>query len=118
MERINSIDFAELLLQPSQARTEYFQSLMYREKSFIAVPMVYNGTLAGFFGFDSIRTNKTWDDDTLSLLYFVGQMLENALERKTAEKRIIEYQEKLRTIACGADTDGRTRTPSHRRGTS
>lgn len=99
IKKMDSIDFTELLLQPSNTQSEYCRSLVYREKSFISIPMVYNGTLTGFFGFDSILNDKTWDDDTISLLYFVGQMLENTLERKTAEKRIIEYQEKLRTIA-------------------
>jgi PAS domain S-box-containing protein len=68
IKRIDSVDYTDLIEQPSHARSKYYRSLIYREKSFIAVPMVYNGTLAGFFGFDSIRTDKTWDDDTLSLL--------------------------------------------------
>ena len=68
-------------------------------RSFILVPMIRGGGLVGFFGFESLRGEHAWDAESFSLLKLMGEMLVNALERVAVERRILDYQEKLRSIA-------------------
>ena len=67
--------------------------------SVIIVPLIRNGVLIGSFGFDSLNKEHTWDRESVSLLKLMGEILVNALERNSAERRILDYQEKLRSIA-------------------
>ncbi|MCD6298893.1 MAG: GAF domain-containing protein [Deltaproteobacteria bacterium] len=54
-------------------------------QSIICVPLIYQGSLVGFMGFDAVRQVKTWPDDAISLLRIVGEIFFNALARKRAE---------------------------------
>lgn len=68
-------------------------------KSFILVPMIHNAALTGFFGFESLRKERAWDDESFSPLKLVGEMLVNAMDKNLAERCILENQKKLRSIA-------------------
>jgi PAS domain S-box-containing protein len=57
-------------------------------QSFILVPMVYGGSLVGFLGFDSVRTEKSWAEEIIVLLRVVGEIFANALEHKRAEEAL------------------------------
>ena len=54
-------------------------------RSLVVVPMAYRQELVGFIGFDSVREEKHWSDETVDLLRLVGDIIVNALERKKAE---------------------------------
>ena len=51
-------------------------------QSLIIVPMVYGRSLVGFLGFDSVRAEKRWSEEIISLIKIVGEIFTNALERK------------------------------------
>ncbi len=53
----------------------------------------------GAFGFETLRHEHAWDAESFPLLKLMGEMLVNALERNNVERRIMDYQEKLRSIA-------------------
>ncbi len=55
-------------------------------KSVICVPMFYAGKPIGFLGFDSIKEERTWTDESIMLLKIVGEIFANALERKRAQQ--------------------------------
>jgi PAS domain S-box-containing protein len=61
--------------------------------SLINVPMIYEGSLIGFVGFDSVRTEKTWLEEDIRLLTMVGDLFATAIGRRRyrtqaeAEKR-------------------------------
>ncbi len=60
-------------------------------QSLILVPAVASGRVVGFLGFDAVREKKTWTDNTISLLYIVGEIFSNAVERReTVRKLLIE----------------------------
>lgn len=67
-------------------------------KSLIVVPMFYSGGLIGFLGFDSVRSEKTWSEDIISLLRIMGEMFVNALERKRVEGALSESEKKYRNL--------------------
>ena len=55
-------------------------------QSLIVVPMVYGGSLLGFLGFDSVRVEKIWSEETITLLHLTAEIFANALEHRQAEK--------------------------------
>jgi len=55
-------------------------------QSLVAVPMVYGGSLLGFLGFDSVRVEKTWSEESITLLQLIAEIFANASEHKRAEE--------------------------------
>ncbi len=87
--------------------------------SIIVVPMIYRGSVVGFLGFDSVRTEKTWTEDSISLLRMVGQVFVNAQQHKqaqqavqwanqTLERRVEERTHELATLNAVAALVSRT----------
>jgi PAS domain S-box-containing protein len=68
-------------------------------QSLICVPMLLRGELVGFAGFDSVRQEKTWDEDEITLLKIVGEILSNALDRKRAEEALRESEARYRLLS-------------------
>lgn len=67
-------------------------------QSIIVVPMVYNISLMGFLGFESIREKKMWPESAVSLLKIVGETFTNALVRKRTEDSLRESESHFRNI--------------------
>ncbi|MBI4831176.1 MAG: PAS domain S-box protein [Candidatus Lindowbacteria bacterium] len=68
-------------------------------QSLICVPMISRGRVIGFVGFDSVRQEKTWDEETIALLKIVGEILSNALERKRADEALRESESRYRLLS-------------------
>jgi len=54
-------------------------------QSLIVIPMVSDGRLIGYLGFDSVRSERAWSDEDIKLLKITGELLSNALRRKRVE---------------------------------
>jgi PAS domain S-box-containing protein/putative nucleotidyltransferase with HDIG domain len=67
-------------------------------QSIIVVPMVYNISLMGFLGFESIREKKMWPESAISLLKIVGETFTNAIVRKRTEDSLRESESHFRNI--------------------
>jgi PAS domain S-box-containing protein len=80
-------------------------------QSLIVIPMVSDGRLIGYLGFDSVRSERAWSDEDIKLLKITGELLSNALRRKRVES------EKARLIkelgAKNAEMERFTYTVSH-----
>ncbi|GBC63649.1 hypothetical protein DENIS_4647 [Desulfonema ishimotonii] len=61
-------------------------------KSAIAVPMTLGDSVIGVLGFDSIRSEKAWTENSIRLLRIVGEIFVNALARQRAEERLRKYE--------------------------
>ena len=79
---------------PEAAATEKQILLEQQIRSVVAVPTLYERSVVGFLGFDSVRAEKTWSLEDIALLKIVGEMLVSALERKHADeqRRSLEAQ--------------------------
>jgi len=66
-------------------------------QSLVVVPMVHQGSLVGFFGFDAVRETKVWNEDTITILKMVGDLLVNVLERQRAEEALHLDEARLET---------------------
>lgn len=71
-------------------------------RSLLAVPMIYGRGLVGFIGFDSIKEEKTWDENIISLVRLVSEVLTNDLEQQRREDTLSESEEMFRTVADSA----------------
>ncbi|MGH7808611.1 MAG: sigma 54-interacting transcriptional regulator, partial [Thermodesulfobacteriota bacterium] len=75
---------------PTEAATEKREFELQEIRSLVILSVVFGRSPIGFLGFDSVRTEKTWSEDTIELLKIVGEMFANALERKRAEEALKE----------------------------
>jgi PAS domain S-box-containing protein len=75
---------------PPEASAEKKEFEFQEIRSLVIVSLVFGGAPIGFLGFDSVRTEKTWSEDTIELLKIVGEMFANALERKRTEEALKE----------------------------
>jgi PAS domain S-box-containing protein len=113
MERLNrfeTIHIPRVADLPSEASVEKEILQSQAIQSLVVVPMVYGGSLIGFLGFDSVRVEKTWAEEDISLLKMVGEIFVNALERKRAEeaiKRLSAAVESMKEYFTIADMDGK-----------
>jgi signal transduction histidine kinase/CheY-like chemotaxis protein len=92
LENLHIPSVAQLPLE-TKADNEWLRLL--RIESLIAVPMVSDKGIIGVLGFDCVREEKSWSEDTLSLIKIVGEMFVNALERKWAEEENKKLQAQL-----------------------
>ncbi|GAI24944.1 unnamed protein product, partial [marine sediment metagenome] len=56
-------------------------------QALVVVPMLSKSVLKGFLGFDSVRAQKTWAEDIITLLIISGENISLALDREHAEQR-------------------------------
>ncbi|MBX3044400.1 MAG: PAS domain S-box protein [Candidatus Kapabacteria bacterium] len=61
-------------------------------RSLIASPMNYNDNVIGFIGFDSVRSFKNWDDETITLLKLTGDIFAGCIIRNEYEKELIRQK--------------------------
>ncbi|MBI5796134.1 MAG: HD domain-containing protein [Planctomycetes bacterium] len=98
LERFESIHVPRVADMPESAKAEKELQESQSVQSFVIVPMVYGGSLAGFLGFDSVRLEKTWTEEDIALLKMIGEIFVNTLERKRAEERIKHHVQRLTTL--------------------
>lgn len=82
LKRFEVIHIPKIADLPDNANSE--KSILQSQdiKSCIMVPMIYRESLFGFLGFDSVRTEKTWGAQDVTLLKILGEIFVNALEHR------------------------------------
>jgi signal transduction histidine kinase len=86
---------------PPEASAEQAEFQQQGTQSLVVVPMAYRGTVVGFLGFDSVRTEKTWSEESIKLLKIVGEIFINALEHKRAQAMQAGQRQFLELLARG-----------------
>lgn len=86
---------------PPEAVAEKIEYEFESIQSIIVVPMVYEGTVTGFVGFDSVHSEKSWSEDDIALMKIVGGTFVNALEKKHAQDSLLRSHSVLHTIIEG-----------------
>ncbi|MDF2693030.1 MAG: sensory box histidine kinase/response regulator [Labilithrix sp.] len=89
-----TVHVPDISLLPPEAAAEKGTLTEQGVQSILALPMIHEGVVAGFLGFDSVATKKTWPDADVALLRIAGEIIVSALERKRAEesRRALETQ--------------------------
>jgi diguanylate cyclase (GGDEF)-like protein/PAS domain S-box-containing protein len=57
-------------------------------QSVLAIPMILNNMLFGFWGFEAIHKQKTWAEEDIRLLHMMGDVFVSALARKQTEQAL------------------------------
>jgi PAS domain S-box-containing protein len=83
---------------PPEVAAERARFEQQRTRSLIAVPMLDEERVIGFLGFDSVRSEQHWKDESITLLKLLGKILVNALKRKQAEEHLRESQRMLAAL--------------------
>ncbi|RJP23551.1 MAG: PAS domain S-box protein [Candidatus Abyssobacteria bacterium SURF_5] len=83
---------------PPEAAIERAEWELEEIQSLACVPLLLRGVLIGFIGFDSVRQEKTWDEDDIALLKIVGEIFANALDRKRIEQALRESETRYRFL--------------------
>ncbi len=96
LERFEVIHVPRVADMPANAHAEKELLQAQAIQSLVIVPMIYGGALVGFLGFDSVRTEKIWDDSDILLLKLVGEIFVNAMEHGRKEKLL---QKRLRLMS-------------------
>ncbi|WP_158599215.1 PAS domain S-box protein [Methanohalophilus sp. RSK] len=81
------------LPQQAQLEREHFESQNIR--SLITVPMIQEGQLIGFLGFDAVHEYRIWTDTDRDLLKLVGQNITHLLKSKSDKETLIKSEKKL-----------------------
>ncbi len=80
---------------PPEAEAEKEVLLAQQIQSLITVPVSHGGSLLGFLGFDSVRCERTWSEESIALLQLVGELIAGALERRRSEEERKSLEEQL-----------------------
>ncbi|MCF6157466.1 MAG: PAS domain S-box protein [wastewater metagenome] len=95
LKRFEVVHVPSVSSMPEYARAERELQRSQSVLSFIVVPMIYGGSLVGFLGFDSVRVEKTWTEQDITLLKVVGEIFANALEHRRKEEMLQKAYDKL-----------------------
>lgn len=94
MMRLDVVPVAAVDELPPEAAA-YRDVLQFFEiKSCLDVPLVKDGRLFGFIGYETVHNYKDWPDETIALLRVVGEIYVNALQHRQAEQAHVD-KEKL-----------------------
>ncbi|MBA2575634.1 MAG: EAL domain-containing protein [Euzebyaceae bacterium] len=67
-------------------------------RSLISVPMTAEGRLLGMVGFDAVRSELRWSDDTAAMLRWVVDVFAGALVRQAGHEALLRSEARLREI--------------------
>ncbi|MCP4105761.1 MAG: PAS domain S-box protein [Desulfobacteraceae bacterium] len=72
-------------------------------RSVLAIPLILDNALAGFFGFNTVHTEKTWPDEDIRLLRLIGEIISRVLARKQTEDALKESEKHYRAVVDDQD---------------
>jgi len=84
---------------PPEAQSEKKEFQLEGIQSLLIVPLVYGTSLIGFLGFDSVRAEKHWTEEIVTLLKIAGEIFTNALERKRVEEELRKSRGEAQRLA-------------------
>lgn len=57
-------------------------------KTLVAVPMLQEDRVLGFIAVDSLRESKPWPEETINMLYLLGNVFASAMARRDAQQKL------------------------------
>jgi PAS domain S-box-containing protein len=103
LEQLEVVAVPRVADMPPEASAERAECEREGIQSIILVPLTYRGMLTGFLGFDSVRSERSWGEDTVALLKTTAGIIVNALEHKRAQAIQAGQRQFLELLATGGD---------------
>ena len=98
LRKLENINIPRVTELPPEAQAEKEILQAQEIQSLVVVPITYESSLIGYLGFDSVRLEKSWPEDRISLLNVVANIFANALQRKKHILALRESENHYRTI--------------------
>ena len=102
LHRLETIHIPRVADLPPEAAAEKEILQAQDIQSLIVLPLIFMERPIGFIGFDSVRVEKTWSDDTVILLQVTADAIASVLERKRVEMVLRrsrhEYEELVNSV--------------------
>ncbi|MGB5346147.1 MAG: MASE1 domain-containing protein [Woeseia sp.] len=86
-------------LRPESAALEGIRNAIPDADSALYVGLFADNELVGAIGYGYPSAGTGWNSESISLMYLVGQLFANILQRKTIEQDLELYRDKLRSMA-------------------
>ena len=86
---------------PEEAEVEKQFAQKEGIKSILIVPLEIGGSVIGGMGFTAFRAERSWPEDLVQRLRFVGEIFANALHRKRTEEALRDSEVRFRRLAEG-----------------
>ncbi|MBU1108240.1 MAG: response regulator, partial [Candidatus Riflebacteria bacterium] len=67
--------------------------------SILLLPLIMQGKFIGLFGYDCVKSNRSWAYEEISLLKIISEMFSSALTKKTTEKQLRESENRYKLVA-------------------
>jgi PAS domain S-box-containing protein len=80
---------------PMEAHSERRVFNSVNTVSFLAVPLISGGVVEGFLGLSSVREERDWSSDTISLVKIVARVFVSVLEKQRAEFALTTSEKKF-----------------------
>jgi len=88
LNRFDNVYIPRVANLPPEAEAERDILQSQDIQSVLVVPMIYETSLLGFLGFDSVRREKIWADEEIRLLRVAADIFVNALTRRRNEAEL------------------------------
>ena len=85
IQRGEIVHLPQLDMLPLEAKADRQKTTDHGTQSMLLVPMFYQEKAIGFLGFDSVKAQKSWTDESIHLLKIVGELFVNALQQKRSQ---------------------------------
>jgi len=81
---------------PPEAETDRQSATAMDIRSLLAVPLILEGTVAGFLSFATMRAAREWPDEFVERCRLLAEVLVNTLARRRAEAGVLAAEERNR----------------------
>jgi diguanylate cyclase (GGDEF)-like protein/PAS domain S-box-containing protein len=98
LQRFEGINVPRVSDLPPEAWREQKLHEADGNRSVVSVPLVFNRALIGFVGLNSTTREHAWTEETIALLKIVGEIFVSALERRRAERALLESERRHRLL--------------------
>ncbi len=100
VEKLNLLEYL-LVNSPSDIPDKTYLKQSFTNSgvaSMILIPIRFQGKVLGVMGLSTIKPERRWSADEVSLMKVVGETFVNTISRKRSEKILIENEKKYREI--------------------
>jgi|GEM_PF-1248944 len=89
-----AVRIADVDQLPAEALKERKEFKRQGIQSLLTVPVFGKAAVIGFFGFDSVRTQKNWTTYQVEILKILGNIITDAITKVEVEDKLVEAKEK------------------------